>query len=84
MERTSSATEKMSASTVLTQPSIALRIARASSMPPIVSQAGRWMSPSASIPSGTMVIPKSATAASDRPSGIFQRLTFDRAIHSLR
>jgi hypothetical protein len=40
IDRTSNATEKMSARTVLTDPSIALRIARASSMLPIVSHDG--------------------------------------------
>ena len=79
IERTSSATEKISARTVLTQLSIALRMARASSMPPIVSHTGRWMYPSASSVSGIIVSPKSAMLASESPSGIRQRLTFDCA-----
>ena len=41
IDRTSSETEKMSARTVLTQLSIAARIARASSMDPIVTHGGR-------------------------------------------
>jgi hypothetical protein len=40
IDSTSSATEKISASTVLTQPIMALRMARASSMLPIESHSG--------------------------------------------
>lgn len=69
----------MSASTVLTHPSIADRMARASSMLPIVNQTGMWMTPTASRTSGTIVRQKSATLAIDSASGIFQRFTSDRA-----
>ena len=43
IDRTKRAMEKISASTVPTQLSIALRIARASSKPPIENQVGRRM-----------------------------------------
>ena len=55
IERTSRTTEKISARTVLTEPRIAPRMARASSAPPTESQKGSAMFPRAAARSTAIV-----------------------------
>src|ERR1019366_10149023 len=75
IDSTSRATEKISASTVATAPIIADRIARASSMLPIVSHDGMWMIPFESRTSGTRGRPNRPMAARDTRRGIRHRFT---------
>src|SRR5215467_14519410 len=73
IESTRRATEKMRASTVLTAPSIAPRMARASSGPPTEIQRGRRTTPRAASRSTVTVRMKSSTAARHMVKGTRHR-----------